>query len=345
MNDLLRILLERLASGQGLAAATILDHRGSTPRSAGSRMLLATDGATPRILAGSVGGGPVEARVMALARTLPPGTRRVEEYALTQEIAAGAGLICGGRMRLLLERVEPGDLPLWREIGRTLDRGQRALRLVPLDPGSPALLVPDWDWPGGGLDPDLARAALDLARDRKAPARLEHQGRTLVLDPWIPAAPLLVFGAGHVARAAAALAARCGFAVTVLDDRPEFADPARFPGAQVRLLPSFRDCFAGLPAGPESCVAILTRGHLHDAEVLAQALGTRAGYIGMIGSRRKREAVFAHLRGQGFTGEDLARVSCPIGLSIGAETPEEIAVSILAQLIAHRAGISPGGAR
>ncbi|MDP3428020.1 MAG: XdhC family protein, partial [Humidesulfovibrio sp.] len=120
-------------------------------------------------------------------------------------------------------------------------------------------------------------------------------------------------------------------------DRAEFASAERFPQAQTRVLDSYGDCFAGLAAGPEAFVVIVTRGHVHDAEVLAQALRTRAGYIGMIGSRRKRDAVYALLRGQGFGEADLGRVRCPIGLEIGAETPEEIAVSIIAELIACRA--------
>jgi xanthine dehydrogenase accessory factor len=164
-----------------------------------------------------------------------------------------------------------------------------------------------------------------------------HAGRSFALEPWTAASPLLIFGAGHVSRPTAQVAALCGFAVTVLDDRLDFANAARFPQAETRVLESFTDCFHGLPCGPEAFVVIVTRGHAFDAEVLAQALRTRAGYIGMIGSRRKRDAVYQRLRGQGFTDADLARVSCPIGLDIGAETPEEIAVSIVAELIQSRA--------
>ena len=169
---------------------------------------------------------------------------------------------------------------------------------------------------------------------------LEAGGRSFALEPWAAANPLVIFGAGHVSRPTAQVAALVGFRVTVLDDRPEFANAERFPQAQTRVLASYTDCFAGLPSGPETFVVILTRGHVHDAEVLAQALRTRAGYIGMIGSRRKRDAVYARLLGQGFGPADLDRVHCPVGLDIGAETPEEIAVSVNAELIACRAELS-----
>jgi xanthine dehydrogenase accessory factor len=123
-----------------------------------------------------------------------------------------------------------------------------------------------------------------------------------------------------------------------MDDREEFANRERYLMAkEVRVLESFTDCIKGL--GRDDYVVIVTRGHLHDRDVLAQALRTQAGYIGMIGSRAKRASVYESLMREGFTEKDLVRVHNPIGLPIGADTPEEIAVSIVAQLIQVRAGI------
>lgn len=344
MNDILAQLLATLEGGENLAQATILTHEGSTPRSAGSRMLLAGrtgQGAgvriLPRILAGTVGGGLVEARVMERAgEVLADGLRRVETFELTGELAAGADMVCGGRVRVFLERLTPEDLPLFRELARALAGGGRRLRLTPLADGQPLLLDPAAP-PSGD---ELSRSALAAARGLSAPVVLEHAGRSYALEPFAAASPLFIFGAGHVSRPTAQVAAPCGFQVLVLDDRPEFANAERFPTARPVVLASFADCFAGLDCGEQAFVVIVTRGHVHDADVLAQALRTKAGYIGMIGSRRKRDAVYDRLRGQGFTDADLARVRCPVGLDIGAETPEEIAVSIVAQLIAHRAGLA-----
>ena len=339
MSDILSTLLECLEGGEALVQATILTHEGSTPRSAGSRMLLRADGdGGVHIAMGSVGGGLVEAQVMRRAAALASGERCVEAFDLTGELAAGADMVCGGRVRVFLERLTPGDLPQFQRLDQALGRGLRCLRLTPLGAGASALLVPGEDCRGAELPESLAQAAQLAGEDIAAPMVFEHAGRSFALEPWAAASPLLLFGAGHVSRPTAQVAALVGFRVTVLDDRPEFANAERFPQASIRVLDSYADCFAGLPSGPGAFVVIVTRGHVHDAEVLAQALRTQAGYIGMIGSRRKRDAVYARLRGQGFTEADLARVHCPIGLAIGAETPEEIAVSINAELIACRAG-------
>ena len=130
-----------------------------------------------------------------------------------------------------------------------------------------------------------------------------------------------------------------GFDVVVIDDRSEFADPVRFPEAvAVNTIAGFDRAFENLTVTADTYIIIVTRGHLHDRGVLEQALKTPAAYIGMIGSRRKRDAIYDRLLKDGFTQADIDRVHCPIGLKIGADTPEEIAVSIVAELIAVRAG-------
>jgi xanthine dehydrogenase accessory factor len=151
---------------------------------------------------------------------------------------------------------------------------------------------------------------------------------------------LVVFGAGHVSMPTVELAAGVGFRVVVVDDRSEFANRERFAAAADILVPKdFSSAVSMLSIDNDTFVVIVTRGHSFDKEVLAGTLRTDAGYIGMIGSRRKRNAIYAALKKEGFTDTDLARVHCPIGLSIGAESPEEIAVSIVAELIQHRAAL------
>ncbi|MFW6373912.1 MAG: XdhC family protein, partial [Thermodesulfobacteriota bacterium] len=149
-----------------------------------------------------------------------------------------------------------------------------------------------------------------------------------------------LFGAGHVSRQLAKLTQMVEFRTVVLDDRSEFANRDRFPGVdQVHVLDRFENTFSGLSTDSNSFIVILTRGHSHDRTVLAQALRTQAGYIGMIGSHRKRDTIYRSLRDEGFTTADLDRVHCPIGLDIGGETPEEIAVSIVAEMIEVRSGL------
>jgi xanthine dehydrogenase accessory factor len=138
------------------------------------------------------------------------------------------------------------------------------------------------------------------------------------------------------------LAALTGFRTEIVDDRPDFANRERFPEAdRVCVIDDFRNAFGGLAVDDTSFLVIFTRGHHHDLTVLAQALRTEAAYIGMIGSKRKRDAIYTALLKAGFTQADLQRVHSPIGLAIGAETPEEIGVSIVAELIQERARLRP----
>ena len=150
---------------------------------------------------------------------------------------------------------------------------------------------------------------------------------------------LLLCGGGHVSLETARLAHAAGFVVDVVDDRAEFADPRRFPMARRCLtLPAFEDLAARCGIGRHHYVAIMTRGHSFDREVLAQALKTDAFYIGMIGSSSKKASVYKALRAQGVSDAALDKVCCPIGLGIGADTPQQIAVSVVAELMAARAG-------
>jgi xanthine dehydrogenase accessory factor len=148
----------------------------------------------------------------------------------------------------------------------------------------------------------------------------------------------LIFGAGHVGRSLAPVLSSVEFRTVVLDDRQEFASRERFGSVdEIIHLDSFEEAFRGVTVDERSYIIIVTRGHLHDRTVLTQALRTKAAYIGLIGSRTKRDLTFRALLDEGFAKEDLERIHSPIGLSIRAETPAEIAVSIAAELIRIRA--------
>jgi xanthine dehydrogenase accessory factor len=169
---------------------------------------------------------------------------------------------------------------------------------------------------------------------------MEVEKQRFFIDPIFIPGTVFLFGAGHVSQQVAEVATLVKLRTVVLDDREEFANPKRFPKAdQIIMLFSFDQAFANLEIDSDSYVVIVTRGHLHDKTVLEQALRTKAGYIGMIGSKRKRDMLYQTLLNEGYTQEDIDRVYCPIGLNIGGETPEEIAVSIVAELIKVRSGI------
>ncbi len=344
MIELIRAIHSTLSQGRPVVAATIVTSEGSTPRTAGSKMLVFAGDA----IAGTVGGGLAEGQVIAAGRqVLDSGASRLMDFDMTGQAEKGADLICGGRMRVFLERLNPdaATTSLYAALEDILAKGGRALVLTPLDgPGDPgSTLLP----PGGGFaGADPGEAALAAARERgrrvTAPVVLDCAGRSFFLEPVASPTPLLICGGGHVSRPTAQIAAMVGFRVTVLDDRAEFAAPERFPfAAETAVIDPAAGWFAGRAIGPDAFLVIVTRGHAHDAEALAEALRTPAAYIGMIGSLPKRDAIYDKMLAAGFTKADLDRVKSPIGLEIEAETPEEIAVSIVAEMIACRAGARP----
>jgi xanthine dehydrogenase accessory factor len=295
-------------------------------------------------ICGSVGGGALEGACLARAERMMRGgeSHFVESFNLTSVKAADAGMVCGGTVTVLLQRITAEHLPFFEKVRRMQEEGTRPVLLTIMHTGhAPVLAV--WTADAGVQGARLSEAIVtDLAR-KAAKTRqtfsLEDTDVRVFAEPLVSPAVLHLVGAGHVALTTAKIAAFAGFEVVVMDDRAEFASVERYPEAsEVRVLESFDGCLSEL--GVDDFVVIVTRGHLHDRDVLAQALKTAAGYIGMIGSRSKRDAVYAFLLDSGFTQHDLARVHCPIGVSIGADTPEEIAVSIVGEMIAVRAGKS-----
>jgi xanthine dehydrogenase accessory factor len=209
---------------------------------------------------------------------------------------------------------------------------------------------------GGCVEAEVIAVAREVMRGRaartvsfsltEAAGGLVCGGSVLVfVEPLAPPPRLVVLGAGHVGRALAQAARFAGFRVTVVDDRPEYADPARVPDAHEVVVGGFGEVFSGLVVGEDSCIVVATRGHKQDFTAVRAALGTPARYIGLVGSRRKRGLLHEHLAAEGFGPEQRDRVVTPAGVPIGAVSPEEIAVSIVAQMIAVRRdhGAATGG--
>ena len=202
---------------------------------------------------------------------------------------------------------------------------------------------------GGCLEAEVMQVAQMAIRDgspRTIPFELTERhgglvcgGKVLVyIEPVIPDPVLIILGAGHVSRALARTAAFIGFRVTVMDDRPEHANKANFPDAEDIIVNEFSDVFSHIPAKRNSYIVVATRGHNHDLDALRAALSTKARYIGLLGSRRKKALLFRTLEAEGFPKTSTARIITPVGLDICSITPEEIAISIVAQLIQERRG-------
>jgi Xanthine and CO dehydrogenases maturation factor, XdhC/CoxF family len=331
---------DRLAGGAPVAVVTIVADEGSTPRGAGAKMLVGPEGR----LAGTIGGGVAEARaVEEAAAALEDGEERLFSVDMTGSAETGADLICGGKVWLLVQRLSPEWAGIFASLCERTHRGLDSFLLSPIqESGNSSPTLTPWD--------EATEAVIAAAQKARHASIVALDGKEFLLEPVYANTRLVLAGGGHVSRAVAEMAGKVDFETTVLDDRAEFVVSERFPwlAAERRVaVPEFKSCLTegvlGFPVNEKCFVAILTRGHSFDTEVLGQALTTSAGYIGMIGSRRKREAVYETLLTNGFSQTDLDRVYCPIGLAIGSETPEEIAVSIVAELIAVRAGMLPPG--
>jgi xanthine dehydrogenase accessory factor len=160
----------------------------------------------------------------------------------------------------------------------------------------------------------------------------------ILIEPLFFGAPLFIIGGGHCGMALSAMASRTGFTVTVLDDRDEWASKEKHPGAAQVVRTSFLDVVPHIAFSPEAFIVIMTHGHKHDEAALRQVVRKEYRYLGMLGSERKAAEVLARLKADGFTDAELERVHTPAGFAIGSHTPEEIAVSILAQMIAVKSG-------
>ena len=345
MPKLIEFIYSELESGRPVASSVIVSSSGSTPRSTGSRMAMSLDGH----IQGTVGGGPGEAQALRESKDVLQGQQsRLLKLDLSGKEAAESGMICGGRQEILIEYLESNEqnMHIFSDLLHDLNRGlerilytafkledrQRAnIFCRTLDPGTLYSYMPS----------SLKEEMLSRGAESRLPFSLAKDEYTVLVEPMSSAATVFIAGAGHVGQATAKLTAFTGFRTVVLDDRADFLSVDRLPDAdKLHQVKGFRECFKDLQVGPESCIVILTRGHVHDKTVLAQALQTSAQYIGMIGSRKKREAIYQALREEGFSQMALERIHCPIGLSIGADTPEEIAVSIVAELIQARSRVA-----
>lgn len=331
--------------GDDLALVTVLSKSGSAPCLAGAKMTVRADGTSN----GTVGGGVLEAAAQKrAARVLKSGCAEILSFDLSGADAASMQMICGGNVKLLVDFIPATaeNVELFRRLRAALQVGekcyliaalgavggekQRTQRTLVLEDRS---LVGEFPHPQGWLERLIEKASRSTY-----PVVETLDGQQFVIERCYIPSTLYIYGAGHVSQQLALLAETVDFQTVVLDDRSEFANRERFPKADViTVLDSFDDCFAGLELDGDSYVVIVTRGHLHDKTVLAQALRSGAGYIGMMGSRRKREELFKILQQEGCSDEALERVHCPIGLDIKAATTGEIAVSIVAELIRTRA--------
>lgn len=351
-------LRRRFDDGDGkrtaVAVASVVRARGSTPRKPGAKMLV--DPAGPQL--GTIGGGCGEAEVLARAqRVLATGEPSLVEVSLLEEDGWESPSICGGLLDVFVERVgreiggvARGEFFAALDASRGDGRAAAIVTLTGAARGDPAAglvgrkcIVDDRGLQvfslGDERADEIAVVAALESLETSRPVDREEEGAArlrVFVEPVCEAPELVVVGAGHVGAALARLASHAGFVVTVIDDRSSFANPVRLPEAHAILVGDPRRLLADLTPRQDRYVVLVTRGHRLDADCLRVALDADLAYLGMIGSRRRVARIREWMTAQGAAPERLARLHAPIGLDIGAETPAEIAVSILGEMVATR---------
>ena len=342
MKTILSDIIALLNKEVDFAVATILDHSGSTPRTAGTKMAILSDGT----IRGTIGGGLVEAQVMEMGKKLIPlGQNRLMDFNLNQDLKAGLDMICGGELRVFIEIIGREKRSIYTRIAREVENQKKCMLVSELcDAGDntfsvrQCLITDALEVVGEDLIPhSFSNDLVKTHFNKNAPVITDFGNRKITWEPIAAQGSVFLFGGGHVSQKVAQLTALLEFPTVVIDDRAEFANKTNFSKAhEIHVIDDFNHAFDSIHIDPSSAIIILTRGHLHDQTVLAGALKTKAHYIGMIGSRKKRDLIYKNLMAQGTSAESLKAIHCPIGMDIHAETPAEIAVSIISELIAMR---------
>ncbi len=350
MRDVFEEAVTQLDRGGPVVVATVVRTKGSTPQKPGAKLLVREDGSG----VGTLGGGCVEGDIWFAAKELMRrgGPAQHREYLLNEDLAAEDGLVCGGTMYFLIDPVyRPGELlPYAREIDAAY-RGEGAVALAtlirPADGGEAATGAKLFIREDGSSQGTLGTAAVDgdavkMARELMVHGRNRYvttsEGAEYFVEAYTTPPQLVICGGGHVSKAIAPLAKPLGFRLFVTDDREEFANTERFPEADIVVSLKPEDALPQLPINPNTFIIIATRGHRFDNVALAAAARTNAKYVGLMGSLRKTILIYEDLIRDGVPMERIGEIRAPIGLDIHARTPEEIAVSIMAEVVMFRLG-------
>ena len=347
--DILTEILTALKNRERVALATIVASSGSTPLPAGASMLVKRSGTTTL---GTVGGGLLEAGVAEEALKCIAGNHgsMIKEFTLN-ESDSGEGMICGGSVEVLIEELGEEHLSLFSQLIETRDKGNDCtlLRVIDSTPrvvqravlaevGKEAVQRPPLDdlLRAYGIAADVVAQRLRRIQSEISIVRVRGLTGELIFQAIPREESLVICGGGHIGRSLSKIATLAGFTVTVVDDREEYARASRFPEAARVLVRDWNKTFSEITIQESTSIVIVTRGHEFDKEALRQAVATPARYIGMIGSANKVAATYDALQKEGIPISILKRLHAPIGLDIGAVTAEEIAVSIVAELIRVR---------
>jgi xanthine dehydrogenase accessory factor len=350
-------LLRRLESRHATVLATVIDTEGSTPQVPGASALFGEGG----LLLGTLGGGMLEADAGEKASLcLKNRTSLLYRFELYGENVAAGEPICGGLAWILVDAAPESQSRAWRSLADSLLARRSGVLVTRIEelPRDQARVERTWideKGPPPETGSALGRIAGELNRVGRqekpallCPERTDKQDSQVFyfLEPISPFPRLLIVGAGHIGRAVARQASWLDFDITVIDDRPEYASPEKFPAGASLIVADIEPAVREFPVSADTYIVIVTRGHSHDAEALRACIRSPAAYIGMIGSRRKIALMRERFLSEGWaSAPEWNRVHAPVGLKIGSVTVDEIAISIAAELVQVRSGAREGKGR
>jgi xanthine dehydrogenase accessory factor len=350
MKNIYTQLTDKEKSLTGLVLATVTAASGSTPQKPGSSALFQNG----RLIAGTVGGGIIESRVATYAATcFERKESALLRYSLDQETEDTEEAVCGGIITILVDSDPLEHMQTFREMQKNISDGRQGVLVTRVVPWNDSQVMIKRCWATGSCElvlpgDDKKKIMEEVDRilssgNRAGYSNLdvtipgEQQGAKIFLEPVFPPQRLIIAGAGHVGRAVSHQGRLLGFEVTVIDDRPEYANKINLPDADNIIVREIGHAMMDLRKDQDTYIVIVTRGHRHDADALKPCIGSAAAYTGMMGSRVKVAKMHEEFIRKGWaTEEQWARVCTPIGVDIGSVTVEEIAVSIAGQLIRYR---------
>ena len=334
---MIETLIDVLDAKNEVVIATILSKSGSAPREIGTKMLINKDGS----IHGTIGGGILEAMAIKLSSTVFESKEAlVEDFELSDNEATSIGMICGGEVRVLLEYLclcNTKAVELFRKADALKKMSDAFVMITRISKQPEHWICTEEELFGSENKKVNALASALRETFYQTKFHLHVENETYMIEPFVSNNNLYIIGAGHVGQQIAKLAHSVEFTVFIADDRAEFANKERFPMAkEICVLSSYEAFLKEMLVTKNSYIVIVTRGSTPDKITLKQALGTHPKYVGMIGSKTKKNHVYSDLLKEGVRQSELDGVHCPIGMSIHAQTPEEIAISIVAELIHAR---------
>ncbi len=344
MKEVIVEAVRLMGKGEPCVMATVVRTKGMTPQKPGAKQLFRQDGSS----LGTLGGGCVEGDVWHIAQQIlrTQGGAQFRDYLLKEDIAIKDGLVCGGAMYFYIEPLwEPQKyLPLAKEIMQACKGGPpiAIATVVSTPPGkhdeeTKLLIRENGTFAGSLADKHLQDQVVRTGQKIAVLGSNEFieakDGTAVYVEGFTTPPTLVIMGGGHVGMATCQLAKTLGFKVFVVDDRPEYSNKERFPQAEATIVADYSEGLNDLPINFNSFILVATRGHRFDDIATQAAINTPARYVGLLGSKRKNLMIFRDLLNNGTPLERIKEIHAPVGLNIGALTPEELAVSILAEII------------